>query len=78
REFYGANWGISTTGIAGPTGGTDEKPVGLVYVAIAGPDGVTCEELNWPGTREQFKRRVSQNALNMLRKRALGIEVQRP
>jgi nicotinamide-nucleotide amidase len=78
RELYGADWGISTTGIAGPTGGTEEKPVGLVYVAIAGPDGVICEELNWPGTREQFKRRVSQNALNMLRKQVLGIEVARP
>ncbi|MFO8081533.1 MAG: competence/damage-inducible protein A [Armatimonadota bacterium] len=78
RELYGASYGLSTTGIAGPTGGTEEKPVGLVYAAIAGPDGVTCDELNWPGTREQFKRRVSQNALNMLRKRVLGIEVQRP
>jgi nicotinamide-nucleotide amidase len=78
RELYGADYAIATTGIAGPTGGTEEKPVGLVYVAIAGPNGVICEELNWPGTREQFKRRVSQNALNMLRKHVLGIEVQRP
>jgi nicotinamide-nucleotide amidase len=78
RELYGADYAIATTGIAGPTGGTEEKPVGLVYVAIAGPNGIVCEELNWPGTREQFKRRVSQNALNMLRKHVLGIEVQRP
>ncbi len=78
RELYGADYAVSTTGIAGPTGGTEEKPVGLVYAAVAGPDGVICDEMNWPGTREQFKRRVSQNALNMLRKRVLGIEVQRP
>ncbi|MBD3291613.1 MAG: nicotinamide-nucleotide amidohydrolase family protein, partial [Armatimonadia bacterium] len=78
RERYGSDYGLSTTGIAGPTGGTDAKPVGLVYVAIADADGAVCSEMNWPGTREQFKRRVSQNALNMLRKRILGIEVRRP
>jgi nicotinamide-nucleotide amidase len=78
RELFGADYAVATTGIAGPTGGTEEKPVGLVYVAIADADGVICEELNWPGTREQFKRRVSQNALNMLRKRVLGVEVRRP
>ncbi|MFW5868523.1 MAG: competence/damage-inducible protein A [Armatimonadota bacterium] len=78
RELYGADYGLSTTGIAGPSGGTEKKPVGLVYVAIADADGVICAELNWPGTREQFKRRVSQNALNMLRKRVQGGEAQRP
>ncbi len=77
RELYGADYGVATTGIAGPTGGTEEKPVGLVYVAVADADGVVCSEMNWPGTREQFKQRVSQTALNMLRKRVLGIEVQR-
>ena len=77
RELYGADYGVATTGIAGPTGGTEDKPVGLVYVAVADADGVICSEMNWPGTREQFKRRVSQTALNMLRKRVLGIEVAR-
>ena len=78
RKLFGADYGVATTGIAGPTGGTAEKPVGLVYVAVADRDGVVVSEMTWPGTREQFKQRVSQTALNMLRKRVLGIEVQRP
>ncbi|HCA48080.1 MAG TPA: competence/damage-inducible protein A [Armatimonadetes bacterium] len=77
RKLLGADYGVATTGIAGPTGGTAEKPVGLVYIAVADAGGVVVTELNWPGTREQFKQRVSQTALNMLRKRVLGIEVQR-
>lgn len=78
RELFGADFGVSTTGIAGPTGGTGEKPVGLVYVAVADAGGVVCARMNWPATREQFKHRVSQTALNMLRKRVLGIEVPPP
>ena len=75
RKLYGSDYAVATTGIAGPGGGTEEKPVGLVYVAVADEDGVECHRQNWPGTREQFKRRVTQNALNFLRKRVLGIEV---
>jgi nicotinamide-nucleotide amidase len=75
RDLMGADYGLATTGIAGPTGGTEEKPVGTVFVAIADAEGTICRGQIWPGTREQFKMRVSQNALNMLRKRVLGIEV---
>ncbi len=75
RERLGADYAVATTGIAGPGGGTDEKPVGLVYLAVADADGAVCLEQNWPGTREQFKWRVSQYALNLVRKRVLGIEV---
>ena len=73
RSALAADFSAATTGIAGPGGGTDEKPVGLVYVAVADERGTLVAEHNWPGTREQFKRRVSQMALNMLRKRILGI-----
>ena len=73
RAALGADYSVATTGIAGPGGGTDEKPVGLVYVAVADERGTVVAEHNWPGTREQFKRRVSQMALNMVRKRILGM-----
>jgi nicotinamide-nucleotide amidase len=72
RAQTGADWGLATTGIAGPTGGTPAKPVGLVFIASAGPDGVACEQQKWPGTRDQFKQRVSQMALNLLRKRLMA------
>ena len=72
REKFGADWGLATTGIAGPGGGTAEKPVGLVYMAVAGPSHTLCDSQNWPGTRDQFKQRVSQMVLNMLRKRLIA------
>jgi nicotinamide-nucleotide amidase len=75
RELYHADFAVATTGIAGPGGGTEEKPVGLVYIAVADENGTVCARHSWPGTREQFKARVSQMALNMLRKRVLGIAV---
>lgn len=75
RALMGADYAVATTGIAGPGGGTDDKPVGLVYIAVADAEGTVSLRQNWPGTREQFKARVSQYALNLLRKRVLGIEV---
>jgi nicotinamide-nucleotide amidase len=72
RRLTGADFAVSTTGIAGPGGGTPEKPVGLVYVAVADANGADCIQQFWPSTREQFKQRVSQMALNLLRKRILG------
>ena len=74
RRVAGADYGLATTGIAGPTGGTDEKPVGLVYMALADERGTVVQKQFWPGTREQFKQRVSQMVLGMLRKRILGVE----
>jgi len=74
RRVAGADYGLATTGVAGPTGGTDEKPVGLVYMALADERGTNVNRQYWPGTREQFKQRVSQMVLGMLRKRILGVE----
>ncbi len=68
RRRFGSDWAISVTGIAGPAGGTAEKPVGLVYIAIASPDGgVEVHKNIFPGTREIVRLRTSQFALNLVR-----------
>lgn len=72
RRLSGTTYGLATTGIAGPGGGTPEKPVGRVYVAVADDNGTVVIEQTWPSTREQFKARVSEMALALLRKRLLG------
>jgi len=72
RRRSGADYAIAVTGIAGPGGGTPEKPVGLVFIAVSDAAGTIVERFVWPGTRAQFKARVSQMALNMARKRVLG------
>jgi len=59
--------GLATTGIAGPTGGSDEKPVGLVYVALATEAGTRVERLQLVGGRELIKDRAAKSALNLLR-----------
>ncbi|MFN7145671.1 MAG: CinA family nicotinamide mononucleotide deamidase-related protein, partial [Myxococcota bacterium] len=51
RARVGATWGIGVTGIAGPTGGTPEKPVGTVHLAVAGPDGTTHRRIHLPFER---------------------------
>lgn len=66
-----ADYAVAVTGIAGPTGGTAEKPVGLVYLAVAGPDGVEVEQHNFPMDRETFKLMVSTYALDALRRRVM-------
>lgn len=74
RWVAGANYGLATTGIAGPGGGTEAKPVGLVYIALTDGEATSVLKQFWPGTREQFKQRVSQMALGLLRQRILGIK----
>lgn len=72
REISGADWAVSTTGVAGPDGGTQEKPVGLVFVGVAGPDGARAERLMLRGDRDWIRTLTCQNALNLLRLRLLN------
>jgi nicotinamide-nucleotide amidase len=65
----GATWALSTTGIAGPTGGTPEKPVGTVFIGLAQHGGLTLVEPHrFNRDRESFKQLVTRTALDMLRK----------
>lgn len=66
RERLGADFGISTTGIAGPGGGTDEKPVGLVWLAVAGPDGAHARSIQFRGGRAAIQTRASVALLGLL------------
>ncbi|GAB6136953.1 competence/damage-inducible protein A [Halanaerobaculum tunisiense] len=71
REAAGTDLGLATTGIAGPGGGTSEKPVGLVYLALADSQGVTSYQFNFNGSRYRVKYLTSQTLLNLLRLRLL-------
>jgi PncC family amidohydrolase len=67
RRVSGADYAIGITGIAGPDGGTAEKPVGLVYIALAGPRGTECHERRFWGDRGRVQILSSATALDQLR-----------
>ncbi len=70
----GADHALAVTGVAGPTGGTPEKPVGTVWIALASKNAETWAQKKFsPGSRDRFKLLTSQAALDMLRRRMLGI-----
>ncbi len=69
RQKTNASVGIGITGIAGPGGGTDEKPVGMVFIAVADERGTEVREFRFPGDRERIRLLSSQFALEMLRRR---------
>ncbi len=64
----GADIGIGITGIAGPTGGSPEKPVGLVYIGVWYKNQVKAFEFRFAGTRAQNRKSAVRNALNLIRK----------
>ena len=74
RRTLGSDYGIGITGIAGPRGGSEEKPVGTVHLAVAGPDNgeVRHRKLRLPGDRDRVRRFSAQLALEMLRRRLLA------
>lgn len=61
-----ATFAVSTTGIAGPTGATRRKPVGLVYIGVTGPSGTQVEEHVFPGDRQQVTDAATERALTLL------------
>jgi nicotinamide-nucleotide amidase len=67
RSRLGADAGISVTGIAGPGGGTEEKPVGLVYLHVSSPAGEDVRRMDIPGSRESVRGRAATAALQLLR-----------
>jgi len=72
RQLVGATLGLSTTGIAGPDGGTPDKPVGTVCIAIDSPAGTLSRRYQLWGTRDWVKLLTSQIALDWVRRTQLG------
>jgi PncC family amidohydrolase len=70
RGRLGATLAVGITGIAGPGGGSEEKPVGLTYVAVADPDGVEVRRFTWQGDRDANKVASAEAALELLIERA--------
>lgn len=75
RETMGTDIGISTTGIAGPTGATPEKPVGLIYIGLATPDTIVARRFVFVQDRRLNKELGAQAALELVRRYLLGIPI---
>jgi len=71
RSRAKSTFALSTTGIAGPDGGSDQKPIGTVYLALATPNEMVTRKLFFPTDRETFKDLAVQNALDLLRRKLL-------
>jgi nicotinamide-nucleotide amidase len=68
RERLGADVAVAVTGVAGPGGGSDEKPVGLVHLHAASPEGEQAQEFTIPGDRDAIRKRATVMALHLLRR----------
>jgi nicotinamide-nucleotide amidase len=69
RTLFGTDCAVSTTGVAGPGGGTAEKPIGLVFVGCALAGTTVVEDLHLPGTRDETRQRSAEAAMDLLRRR---------
>ncbi len=72
RRVFGSHLALSITGIAGPTGGTPEKPVGLTFICLAAPEGEWVERHIWTGDREANKAASAEAALDLLHRYLRG------
>ena len=72
RARMGAQVGVSITGVAGPGGGSEEKPVGTVWACVETPDGAHAAKVRTVGDRDEIRRRAAQGALNMMRRSLAG------
>ena len=66
REIFQTDIGVGITGIAGPGGGSSEKPVGLVYISVADKNSVRVEKFNFAGSRAEIKNQSAETALKMI------------
>jgi len=71
RARAGSTFALATTGTAGPTGGSLEKPVGTVYIGFAAPDATRVKKFFFPTDRETFKQLATQSALDLLRRKII-------
>lgn len=78
RERFGSDLGLATSGISGPGGGSKEKPVGLVHVALATPEGVHCDEFVFALDRARHRALTAQVGLDWVRRSLLGFELVGP
>jgi nicotinamide-nucleotide amidase len=75
RERLGTDISVSITGIAGPDGGTAEKPVGLVYIALASEKGTITKELRLWGNRNRIRSVTALYVFDLIRRHILGMEL---
>ena len=73
RDRFGASAGVAVTGVAGPGGGTPDKPVGTVWIAVADEAGEEAARFRFPGSREMVRERTVQKALEMAYRRGMGV-----
>jgi PncC family amidohydrolase len=72
RDALGSDYGVAVTGIAGPEGGSPEKPVGLVFVAVADTKGCVVKRFEFEGDRGAVRQAAAHEALSLLADRAAG------
>ena len=72
RDLMESDFGVATTGVAGPGGGTEENPVGTVWIGVASPQGVVSKRFNFGQDRENVINRATITAYDMLRQQILA------